>query len=381
MIYSVRISGYRAFTQFEMGGLGRVNLLVGRNNTGKTSVLEALYLLTSRGDPNALWRIMSRRGEQIAFDPTTSRNPQQELDVCHLFHGHGLQVGAAATITTKNEIPEREVSFNLTEAKREGNEALYAQMPADDGIVGQRISLSITGNPDPVAPLIPLSSRGGVRPEMIQVLNSMAINAKKIELTLPQYVTTESTSWAETVNNWNTISLGPHQERVLNALRVIEPRIEGIAPAPVGNPFQQIGAFYAAYIMRGGLKVKLANQIDTVPIGSLGEGIWRMLALATVLARAKDSLLLVDEIDTGLHYTVMEDMWKMIYSAAKDLNIQVFATTHSFDCIHSLATICVDTPDEKDAITIQRIETNKSRAVAFTHAQVRMVAEREIEVR
>ncbi len=55
MIHSIEIDGYRGFDRFEMNDLGLVNLLVGRNNSGKTSVLEAIYLLTSKGDPTAIW--------------------------------------------------------------------------------------------------------------------------------------------------------------------------------------------------------------------------------------------------------------------------------------------------------------------------------------
>jgi hypothetical protein len=65
MISSIRIEGYRGLERFEMSGLGRVNLLVGTNNSGKTSVLEAIYLLASAGDPGALWQMLWRRGERL----------------------------------------------------------------------------------------------------------------------------------------------------------------------------------------------------------------------------------------------------------------------------------------------------------------------------
>lgn len=75
MISSIHIEGYRGFSQFDMAGLGRVNLLVGTNNSGKTSVLEALYLLTSQGDPLALYQLLQRRGERLYPErPTRSRN-------------------------------------------------------------------------------------------------------------------------------------------------------------------------------------------------------------------------------------------------------------------------------------------------------------------
>ena len=66
MFSSIQIERYRGFENLEMTGLGRVNLLVGSNNTGKTSILEAIYLLDAMGDPSAIWKLLSRRGEWLA---------------------------------------------------------------------------------------------------------------------------------------------------------------------------------------------------------------------------------------------------------------------------------------------------------------------------
>jgi AAA15 family ATPase/GTPase len=106
-----------------------------------------------------------------------------------------------------------------------------------------------------------------------------------------------------------------------------------------------------------------------------------MLGLALAIVNAKNGVLLVDEIDTGLHYTVMSDMWKMIWKTAKRLNVQVFATTHSNDCWHSLADIAnVENPSE-DGITIHRVEKDKPKSILFTERQIAIAAERDIEVR
>ncbi len=126
--------------------------------------------------------------------------------------------------------------------------------------------------------------------------------------------------------------------------------------------------------------IKLKSYEQPVPIGSLGDGIWRMLALSIAIAQSKGGTLLVDEIDTGLHYTVMSKMWNLIYSAAKELNVQVFATTHSYDCVYSLAQICPDA-DSANKITVQRIEANKHESVPYDQEEITVAAAREIEVR
>jgi predicted ATP-dependent endonuclease of OLD family len=160
----------------------------------------------------------------------------------------------------------------------------------------------------------------------------------------------------------------------MEALRFIEPKIERIAAqASVQGYF---GSHY-----RGGFIAKMHGSSRPVPIGSLGDGIWRMLAMAIAITQCKGGVLLIDEIDTGLHHTVMTDMWKLIYNAAKEWDVQVFATTHSFDCVHSLAKLCVATTDHGHNITLQRVEAEKRFAIPYSEEEIITAARENIEVR
>lgn len=88
--------------------------------------------------------------------------------------------------------------------------------------------------------------------------------------------------------------------------------------------------------------------------------------------------MLVDEIDTGLHHSVMTNMWNLIARTAKDLNIQVFATTHSYDCVTSLAELSLD-PDNK--ISVQRIESGNTEAVPYTEREIHLAVKHGAEMR
>src|SRR5437660_11295964 len=111
MISSIQIRGYRGFEGFEMSGLERINLLVGTNNSGKTSVLEAIYILMARGDPWALWQVLWRRGER-GVERGSNR---VEVDVSHLFYGHDAHIGSQFYLSAKNQTPEPSVSFRVSE--------------------------------------------------------------------------------------------------------------------------------------------------------------------------------------------------------------------------------------------------------------------------
>lgn len=364
-----------------MENLRRVNLLVGRNNIGKTSVLEAVYLLTSVGDPASIWRVLIRRGEQVTMTPTAGRPFQPEVEVGHLFHGHGLAVGKAVGISTFNHASDRSIRFEVGEATRDANPALVAQLDADpEGGLGARLSINVSGNPEPFVTSIPLTRRGGLRQDVLQAVANSAATKRGAAVTPndSQYITTESLSIAEVQSAFNEISLSPREQVAMRALRFIEPDIERIALAP--------GAYFSGpgWPSRGGLKAKLKDMDEPVPIGSMGEGTWRMLALAIALTKSRNNVFLIDEIDIGLHFSMMQKLWSFVIETAMEFNIQVFATTHSLDCIRGLAALCRKNPNFLPQISIQRLGSrhatsyNESEIIALAEASR---ADDEIEVR
>ena len=107
----------------------------------------------------------------------------------------------------------------------------------------------------------------------------------------------------------------------------------------------------------------------------------RLLALSLSLMRTANGFLLIDEIDTGLHWTVMEEMWRLVVETARRSSIQVFATTHSYDCIRGLASLVESRPDLAGDVSVQKIERSLKKAVGFDAADVRAVVEQNVEVR
>jgi AAA15 family ATPase/GTPase len=127
--------------------------------------------------------------------------------------------------------------------------------------------------------------------------------------------------------------------------------------------------------------VRLSDHKRRIPIGSMGDGIWRMLGIALSLVNARGGTLLIDEIDTGLHFSAMENMWRLVKETATRLDVQVFATTHSRDCYEALAAISRPDVFENSDISIQRIERGKQQATFFTEQEIVIAAESAIEVR
>ncbi len=101
------------------------------------------------------------------------------------------------------------------------------------------------------------------------------------------------------------------------------------------------------------------------PLKSLGDGTGRLFGLTLALVAAKDGILLVDEIENGVHYSVLVSLWKFIAKVAKRLNIQVFATSHSLDCVRAFHEVTLADPSIEGVLN--RVETRKGevRSVLF----------------
>lgn len=381
MIRQLEIKGLRCFEHFEVRDLGRVNLLVGTNNCGKTTVLESIQLATSPGDVLAIYKTLRRRGEAWRSES----RPGQEADVRRLFHGHELRIGSAfqveAWMNGGSQSMRAEVVTDPAPDGRganEGQRELFEDGPTETDLdyLAVAMGLNVTwlnhakrGTPVRTEFVSRISRQGGVSSRQLQPTYSVADSPAS------QFISTASLEAEHVVSLFESIVLTPHEELVVDALRIIEPSIERIATGNADN-LRMLGSEG-----RGGMLVRCQGVKHRIPIGSMGDGIWRMLGLALALVRCENGILLVDEIDTGLHYSVMADMWRLVNATAKRLNVQVFATTHSRDCFESLAAICREDVSEGSETTIQRIERDKHVAVSYTEQEIIAAAERGMEVR
>jgi hypothetical protein len=290
-----------------------------------------------------------------------------------LFHGHDLKRGMKITLSAENQTPNRNVTFTIGDVGDEQK----PPAPVRAGVpISSRLGLHIKGIPGPIQVVIPLSRNGGLSSDSLDIPRRHGRRDHLDEEIPSQFITAESFSGNELLAIWDTIALTNGEERVLEALRILEPNIERIA-ATAATP----SPYYGGGNERGGFRVKFRDDERPMPIGSMGDGMWRLLVIAIAIAQCKDGVLLIDEIDTGLHYTVMTRMWKLIFGAAKELNVQVFATTHSFDCVKSLAELCYTDPDAARDVTLQRIEKDRHSSIAYTAEEIEIAAQRQIEVR
>ena len=114
----------------------------------------------------------------------------------------------------------------------------------------------------------------------------------------------------------------------------------------------------------------------------MGDGMKRVLGIVASLVSVESGILLVDEIDTGLHHEVLTDMWKIIFTTAATIGTQVFATTHSWDCVRAFHRAMQELPGEQPGLLI-RLERNGDQIETITYApdELAIAVKQGIEVR
>jgi hypothetical protein len=381
MLTRVDIKNYRGFESYQLKGLANVNLLVGKNNCGKTALLEGLQFLVSGGNPSVLEEAAERRGEIIVLN-NTSGTLIRLVDIIHFFHGHALELNShgpefeisESTVLSlsccesggKNS--EVKVAINLPSSIRVPQVGLGSTSPGQllgFMLKGQLVISDINAQQPENKQTYPIAEGGGVDFTISHLPN----------FTKPNYFVGQSSlrSWLM-AKMWDDLAVKGQEEDVFSAMQLLERDLVDVLPL-TGSLAQ---SFHAE---RGGFVVRLTGVDERIPLGSLGDGMRRIMALAMGLASSQGGNFFVDEIDTGLHYSILSDMWKMIIRRAVETNTQVFATTHSWDCIAGLADFCENEPDFMANVSVQKIDRGIPHSIPFTGESIVQMTRADIDPR
>ena len=316
MISTLELQQFRGLEHVKFENLGRANLIVGGNNTGKTSILESLVMLY--GD-SAQFQALPRTFRELPRD------------------GNDLGIGFWKLLVRGD---------NIAEFKLQGDsEMVSGSMKQDQWMFGK------SGGSQEKHSLLSLSLNGNVG--FHQAKSAFELSILSTKQADPEVVS----------DLFNQIApLNPENETKLEDLlrQSIEPRLRRLRYAkPQGTHTHLV------YVDLG--------EGPMLPFTQLGQAFARTLQVYCEIFAKRPNILLVDEIESGLYFEGLEDYWKGLMAVLEDQNVQLFATTHSRECMEAAHRAAASMKD--DPLRFMRLDRridDPSKIVATTFGKEEM---------
>lgn len=327
VLNSFTIENFRIFDEITLPNLGRVNLIVGKNGVGKSTLLEALQIYATQNSDFAISNFLQHRKEAVENIRPQAAQGQSQADIRKtqlksLFHNRSLENDH---IVLKSD----QLTVNIT-------------LDSEGRIKSDKLNGTIT---------VPISV--GIAQPINHYFQKSGV-----------FPTPE-----EVDRLWSSISLTRYEGFVVEALKTLNPSISrvNVLPSPLLNGER--------------IPLVLVDHFEeAVPLASLGDGAVHIFQFMLTLIAARDGILLTDEIETGLHYSVQHRLWSLIFRFAAELNVQVFATTHSSDCISAFQMAAEESPESGVLIRLENWNGKIMPTIADEEL-LQNAVEQDIEVR
>lgn len=327
MIRDIRVQNFRCFSLLHLSDLARVNVIVGQSASGKTAFLESLFISSSPSAPTVAFKIRAFRRLGIQIEITSEPSSYVALwqDLFHLF----------------NE--ERPISIEIVGTNGDSRSLLIYI-----GESGEQLLPLGKQNPSPAA--IPQMvfewKRGDQTPVIVKPRLSdqgLAVQVGTVEhFPMAMFGPNAADAPQETARRFSDLSKIGDAGPIIDALKKEFPFLESLSiefTASVPGLFASVR----------GQKIKL-------PVGLISEGINKLLSILVGIRTFKKGAILLDQIEDGFYYDRFPAIWRIIHRFAIDNEVQIFATTHSVECLKAMLPIIKK--HENDFMLLRAERTN-----------------------
>lgn len=300
-ISSIIVNNFRSINKLEISNLNQFNLIIGKNNCGKTSLLEAIFF--GAGIPKSITPLQLN-----SLRNTTSIDNN---DISTAFHNLNFKEPIEFCFQVENKKRSIAISVENSNQMRQG--VIESTRPLSNSSI-YKIYIKRFDN-----------KKYSIFYNQQDQIQNQSISSPIID-NIDYYntdITYQTFFWTTDWNNYNysnalgQLIVDKKKEYILKALQTIDRNIKDIQLGVNGIVFIDIGIS------------------SLLPINFLGQGIEKILGIITTLYTIHDGIFLIDEFENGLHHTSMSNLWRILFEICKEQNIQLFVTTHSYECIES----------------------------------------------
>jgi hypothetical protein len=307
MLKEIEIQNFRCFEQIKISGFERVNLIGGKNNAGKTALLEALFLNVA---PDATSLVMLR---ELRRQPSKAIEAMPDRAWDNLFHA-GKKDKYIVIVGQKDNHYADQVVIKSSYSSLT-IEAVKNEPPGSIWLCKRIISSFLEANSTGLI----ASHEGGKNISHFPTTGELPI--------IPSFTRISGRELTEAYDN---ARLDDKDTEVLKAFQIIDPAIESVESFSIGEP--------TLYLRRKGEK--------RLPLSLFGDAMNRVADIILKLVNSEHKILLIDEIENGIHYTNQREFWRMLFRLAVELDTQIFGTTHSLEMLQAFADVGLEPNQE-----------------------------------
>ena len=381
LLSDLYIENFRGIKKLSIPRLGRVTLLAGKNGVGKTTALDAIRIFSARGRFNFIGVFLKHIGERlILVDEKYAEDI--EPDWSALFSGRDISQDVQISIGERSKPGQLTIAAETLHS----NHLPIVERLAPFGILAGRIR-ALTVKYKEIGYTVPLAFPneigkhfgGGGESIYVAPTGPVGFREHSRDQDLPPPITCLSVGPDVMDRNtlstfWQNVALTDSELRAVESLRLLYGEVVERVSV-VGENAANSGVDGRQAI------AKIRGVERPVPLSSLGDGALRMFGVALALANSRDGFFLIDEAENGIHHSVHRDYWRMVLQTAHENNVQVFATTHSWDCVRGFAQAATENEDVEAVMVRLEKEDEGLRAVRYDERRLKIAAEQGVEVR
>lgn len=334
---SLFVKKYRVLNEFQITNLNKINIFAGFNNTGKTSFLEAIYLLTKQNDIASFLEQMKLKNKMNTLSPIWL-NKIFNTDI---------------EISGKYNSTNTYVKLSKFEAKNIDKK--------DDYITSYKLESKI--DQEELDNIIHTFAYGTLKRENKQVKNLCnAIIKSPYFYNLSEILKTHDKSVRIKDENGKTAI-----ELIVEFLKNIDKDIKYIELTLIDKDIERFIVDYT-------------SSLENLDITNYGEGLQRIFEIALSFAYCKNGVLCIDEFETAVHYSLLINFTEFIQELSDKFNVQVFITTHSKECIKAF----IENKYKNEDIsffTLTRDNENNIQPIFYNSEELQDTIEQDLEMR
>ena len=362
MLKDIDINFFKSISYLKIEDFKRINLFVGKNNSSKTTVLEAIFLTLGMSNPQLILNINNLRGlilnqaDDFRFI-FNNLEYNSKIKVIGMFDKQKREFTIEPSKDSVSELPH----INKINSQNDF-QTRNASTTVDEAVNQLKINFSIKefqAREKKYSSKITFNNSNGFQSEPDKIYKEHLTGL---------FITSKTLFYSSLTKSLEKLIITKKEKALIGYLSKVDERIIDV----------KIGVNDVIYFDVGLPRL--------IPANLIGDGVLKLMNILLAIIDYQNGFVIIDEIDNGLHYSVLKNLWKLIFDVSKEYKTQLFISTHNFETLKYLKEVLeeddyVQFQDQVRSYTLKRDTNNNLNVYGYTFPEFEFSIEQGIEIR